>query len=84
MHPIVPATERAIEMIEMMNAAVLIPPLKPLLFATIARIRPATARPIPRKGTQSNTAPAIARIKPTKAGVYPSGLGAADAVEPAE
>ena len=77
MQLIVPMTERMIEIKEMMKPAVLIPPVKPLPLDTIERMRPATARPIPSTGTQRNTIPAIARIRPMRACVYPAGFGAA-------
>lgn len=82
MQLIVPITELIIEIKEMMKAAVLMPPANPLFLDTIERTRPATARPIPSTGTQRNTMPAIARIRPINAWLYPSGLGAAEEAAP--
>ena len=78
MQLIVPITESPMEIKERMKAAVLIPPVKPLPLDTSESTRPAMARPMPSTETQRHMIPAIPRIRPTTACVYPAGLGAAD------
>lgn len=65
-------SDRTIEMMDTTRAAVPIPPLYPLFLEMIARIRPAMEQRGPMQGMMH---PAIARMRPIKARLYPAGLG---------